>query len=69
VLVWLEGARADVPLFEGARTLLVGPRSYARGWTAAGTSAPSTPPCGWTRSCRRPMSAQRWCAWRRSKAG
>lgn len=39
VWVWGEGAPRDVPLFDGVRTLLIGPASMQRGWNAGRTFA------------------------------
>jgi hypothetical protein len=37
--IWNEGTPSDIPLFEGRRVILLGPRSYLRGWQAARTFA------------------------------
>jgi hypothetical protein len=34
MMIWGEGVPSDIPKFEGTRTILLGPPSYGRGWSA-----------------------------------
>jgi hypothetical protein len=62
--IWGEGRPEDIPVFEGRRVILLGPRHTRGAGTRSAPSTASAPSSGWRRSCRKSTSTAGSPGWR-----